>query len=220
MAEGSFVAYYRVSTAEQGRSGLGLDSQREAVHRYLNGGGWALLGEFTEVETGKGSNALAKRPALREALALAKRHRATLIIAKMDRLSRNVHFITGLLEAGVDFRAVDNPAANKLTVHILAAVAEAERDAISERTKAALQAAKARGVVLGANGRRLAERYRAEAAERVVPIAAELAALRAQGLTVRAIADALNARGIPSPGGAEWKPGNVHRALKRCPAVA
>lgn len=220
MAEGSFVAYYRVSTAEQGRSGLGLESQREAVHRYLNGGGWALLGEFTEVETGKGSNALAKRPALREALALAKRHKATLIIAKMDRLSRNVHFITGLLEAGVDFRAVDNPAANKLTVHILAAVAEAERDAISERTKAALQAAKARGVILGANGRRLAERYRAEAAERVVPIAAELAALRAQGLTVRAIADALNARGVRSPGGAEWKPGNVHRALKRCPEVA
>jgi DNA invertase Pin-like site-specific DNA recombinase len=220
MAEGSFVAYYRVSTAEQGRSGLGLESQRDAVHRYLNGGGWALLGEFTEVETGKGSNALAKRPALREALALAKRHKATLIIAKMDRLSRNVHFITGLLEAGVDFRAVDNPAANKLTVHILAAVAEAERDAISERTKAALQAAKARGVILGANGRRLAERYRAEAAERVVPIAAELAALRAQGLTVRAIADALNARGVRSPGGAEWKPGNVHRALKRCREVA
>jgi DNA invertase Pin-like site-specific DNA recombinase len=218
MAEGKFVAYYRVSTAEQGRSGLGLEAQREAVQRYLNGGGWELLGEFTEVETGKGSNALAKRPALNDALALAKRHKATLIIAKMDRLSRNVHFITGLLEAGVNFTAVDNPSANKLTVHILAAVAEAERDAISERTKAALAAAKVRAGsnwAAKSNGRVLAVKHKAEALDRLQPLAADLLALKGQGLTVRAIATELNSRGVMSPAGKPWMPGNVHRALQR-----
>ena len=215
MAAGVFVAYYRVSTAEQGRSGLGLEAQREAVHRYLNGGDWTLAGEFTEVETGKGSNALAKRPALREALGFAKKHKATLVIAKLDRLARNVHFISGLMEAGVDFVAADMPSADRFQLHLFAALAEQEARMISQRTKVALAAAKERGTVLGSNGRKLAAQYHADALERVAPIAADLKALKAEGLTVRAIAETLNARGVLSPGGKPWQPGNVHRALQR-----
>jgi DNA invertase Pin-like site-specific DNA recombinase len=147
MARGKFIAYYRVSTERQGKSGLGLDAQRTAVLDYLNGGGWKLLGEFTEVETGKGRNALARRPQLRAALEACRKHKATLLIAKLDRLARNVFFVSGLMESGVEFVAVDMPMANRLTVHILAAVAEHEREMISQRTKAALAAAKARGVI-------------------------------------------------------------------------
>jgi DNA invertase Pin-like site-specific DNA recombinase len=142
---GKFVAYYRVSTNKQGRSGLGLDAQRKAVADYLDGGKWELVGEFTEIETGK----RADRPELERAIAACKKHRARLIIAKLDRLSRNVAFISALMERKVDFIAVDNPTATKFTIHILAAVAEFERDAISKRTTEALAAAKARGVTLG-----------------------------------------------------------------------
>lgn len=149
MAQGKFVAYYRVSTARQGASGLGLDAQREAVARYLNGGEWELVGEFTETETGKGADALAKRPQLRAALELCKRRGATLIIAKLDRLARNVHFVSGLLETGCDFVAADMPQANKVMIQMHAVMAEWERDQISKRTKDALAAAKARGVKLG-----------------------------------------------------------------------
>src|SRR5215472_8539959 len=150
MARGKYIAYYRVSTERQGKSGLGLDAQRTAVIDYLNGGGWKLLGEFTEVETGKGRNALARRPQLKAAIEVCRKQKATLLIAKLDRLARNVHFISGLMESGVEFVAVDMPMANRLTVHILAAVAEHEREMISARTKAALQAAKAKGTKLGA----------------------------------------------------------------------
>src|SRR6516162_2201556 len=145
MAKGKFVAYYRVSTAKQGVSGLGLEAQRTAVLDYLNGGRWKLVGEFKEVESGKDSG----RPALAKALAACRVHNATLIIAKLDRLARNVAFISNLMEAGVEFVAVDFPQANRLTVHILAAVAEHEAAMISARTKAALAAARARGVKLG-----------------------------------------------------------------------
>jgi DNA invertase Pin-like site-specific DNA recombinase len=215
MADGKFVAYYRVSTAQQGHSGLGLDAQREAVMRYLSNGGWPPLAEFTEVETGKGANALDRRPQLQAALAFARKHKATLIIAKLDRLARNVAFISELMEAKVDFIAVDNPHATRLTLHILAAVAEHERDMISQRTKAALAAAKARGRVLGANGRVLADQNKAEAVDRLAPIADRLRAFKAEGLTLRRIAETLNADGIASPGGASWHPGNVQRALAR-----
>src|SRR5579862_7563773 len=109
MAEGRFVAYYRVSTQQQGRSGLGLEAQRKTVTDYLNGGRWDLIGEFTEVETGKGDDALDKRPQLRAALVFCKKRKATLIIAKLDRLSRDVHFISGLLKTGVEFRAAEMP---------------------------------------------------------------------------------------------------------------
>ena len=147
MANGQFIAYYRVSTKRQGESGLGLEAQRESVLSYLNGGRWKLIDEVTEVESGtrKGND----RPALQNALALCRVHGATLIIAKLDRLARNVAFISKMMESGVEFVAVDFPQANRLTVHILAAVAEHEAVMISQRTKAALQAAKARGVVLG-----------------------------------------------------------------------
>src|SRR5271154_4183939 len=149
MANGKFVSYLRVSTARQGISGLGLEAQRASVAAFLNGGDWTLVQEVVEVESGKRSD----RPALAEALRLCRKHRATLIIAKLDRLARNVHFISGLMESGVEFVAVDMPQANRFVVHILAAVAEQEADAISRRTKAALEAAKARGQKLG--GRRV-----------------------------------------------------------------
>lgn len=215
MSAGKFVAYYRVSTAQQGQSGLGLEAQREAVMRHLSQGGWPPLAEFTEVETGKGSNALDRRPQLQAALAFARKHKATLIIAKLDRLARNVAFISQLMEAGVPFVAADNPHAQPLTIHILAAVAEHERKMISERTKAALAAAKARGRALGANGRVLADQNKAEAVDRLAPIAERLRAFKAEGLTLRRIAETLNAEGIASPGGASWHPTNVQRALAR-----
>jgi DNA invertase Pin-like site-specific DNA recombinase len=215
MAEGRFVSYLRVSTDRQGRSGLGLEAQREAVTGYLNGGRWELVAEFVEHETGKGSNALAKRPQLRAALALAKKQRATLVIAKLDRLSRNMAFTATFMDAGVDFVAVDNPHASRLTLHILAAVAEHEREMIAERTKAALAASKARGTVLGAHGKVLAEQRKGEALERLAGVADRLSALKAEGLTVRAIAERLNAEGVLSPAGGAWQAGNVHRALER-----
>lgn len=141
-----FVAYYRVSTVRQGQSGLGLDAQRASVAAHVAGkSGGLLLAEFQEIESGRKSD----RPQLAAALALCKRQKATLVIAKLDRLARNVRFISSLMESGVQFQAVDMPEANRLTVHILAAVAEHEREAISERTRAALAAKKARGETLG-----------------------------------------------------------------------
>jgi DNA invertase Pin-like site-specific DNA recombinase len=137
---GKFVAYYRVSTAEQGKSGLGLDAQRKAVVDYLDGGKWELIGEFTEVESGKRDD----RPELAKAVALCKRQKARLVVAKLDRLARDVHFITKLMKDKVDFVSVDNPYANKMTVQMMAVFGEAERDLISKRTKEALAAAKAR----------------------------------------------------------------------------
>ena len=147
MANGKFIAYHRVSTKGQGTSGLGLEAQQAALRQYLNGGNWELLASYTDIETGtkKGNN----RPELKKAIAHANRKKAVLLIAKLDRLARNVAFVSNLMESSVEFIAVDNPSANRLTVHILAAVAEAEAEAISARTKAALAAAKERGVILG-----------------------------------------------------------------------
>jgi DNA invertase Pin-like site-specific DNA recombinase len=145
MAEGTFIAYYRVSTEKQGRSGLGLDAQRKAVDDYLNGGKWDLAAEFTEIESGKNSD----RPALAKALQACRVYGARLVIAKLDRLSRDAHFLLGLEKAGVDFVAADMPHANRLTVGIMAMVADEERRMISARTKAALAEAKKRGKKLG-----------------------------------------------------------------------
>lgn len=139
-----FVAYYRVSTDKQGRSGLGLEAQRAAVEAHVAAGRGAVAAEFIEIESGRKKD----RPQLIAALAAARAHRATLVIAKLDRLARNVHFVSGLMESGVEFVAADMPTVNRLTVHILAAVAEEEARMISARTKAALAAAKARGVAL------------------------------------------------------------------------
>src|SRR5215207_7466367 len=145
MAEGAFVAYYRVSTERQGRSGLGLEAQRKAVEDFLNGGNWRLVAEFTEIE----SSQQADRPALAKAFRACRLHGAKLVIAKIDRLSRDAHFLLGLEKAGVDFVAADMPTANRLTVGIMAMVADEERRMISKRTKEALAAAKARGMKLG-----------------------------------------------------------------------
>lgn len=146
MAEGKFVSYLRVSTSGQGKSGLGLEAQREAVTQYLNGGDWQLLEEVVEVESGRKDG----RPQLAKAIRLCQAVDATLVVAKFDRLSRDAHFLLGLQKAGIKFVAADNPQANELTVGILALVAQSEAQAISTRTKAALQAAKARGQQLGA----------------------------------------------------------------------
>jgi DNA invertase Pin-like site-specific DNA recombinase len=140
---GKFVAYYRVSTPREGRPGL--EAQQDEVRNHLNGGDWKIIAEFTEVESGKRKD----RPELAEALAACRVHGAKLIIAKLDRLARNLAFVSALMEAGVEFEAVDFPQANRLTIHILAALAEHEAKVISERTKTALAAAKRRGVKLG-----------------------------------------------------------------------
>jgi DNA invertase Pin-like site-specific DNA recombinase len=208
--EGRFIAYYRVSTEQQGMHGNGIAAQRKAVEDYLNGGKWKLLGEYTEVESGK----RADRPELAKAIAACKKHRAKLVIAKLDRLSRNVHFISGLMERKVDFVACDMPSANAFMINIYAAVAQEERRMISERTKAGLQAARARGVKLG--GPRLPEineMQRAHAtarAQAIAPVLAELA-----GMSARAAAAELNACGIETPTGAPWSAKTVIRVRER-----
>ncbi|WP_332328386.1 recombinase family protein [Burkholderia contaminans] len=219
MANGKFVAYYRVSTQKQGASGLGLDAQREAVARYLNGGDWELVGEFTETETGKGANALAMRPQLRAALDLCRKIGARLLIAKLDRLARNVHFISGLMESKVQFVACDMPEANELTIHIMAAFAEHEAKRISERTKDALRAAKARGVVLGATGSaNLKQNIEARQtaantfAESLSPV---LSGFKASGLNQRQMVEQLNKLGIKTVRGGEWSLMQLQRVLKR-----
>ena len=209
------VAYLRVSTDKQGKSGLGLEAQREAVARYIAANGLELIGEYIEVETGKGSNALSKRPELVAALAAAKREKAGLIIAKLDRLARNVHFISGLMETGVEFAVADMPNADRFQLHLFAALAEKEAEVISQRTKAALAAAKERGTELGKHGKILAARNKAEAMDRLEPISADLLELKAQGLSMRKMIAALNDRGIPSPAGGKWHLASLHKALGR-----
>ena len=203
---GKFIAYFRVSTDKQGKSGLGLQAQRKAVLDYLNGGSWSLAQEFVEIESGKHN----ERPQLSAALAACKKNKAKLAIAKLDRLSRNLAFIATLMESGVEFIAVDNPHANKLTVHILAAVAQHEREMISERTKAALAAAKARGTRLGNPGlARAAKRgvaaVKANArrfAANVRPIIDEIIA--AGATSHNAIAAKLNERNVRTARGGTW----------------
>ena len=221
------VAYERVSTARQGRSGLGLEAQRKAIDDYATATGALVLGRFTEVESG-GRN---DRPELDAALNLAKLTGATLIIAKLDRLSRNAAFLLTLRDAGVRFLACDMPEANDLTVGIMALVAQQEREAISRRTKEALAAAKARGVKLGnPNGAAALRRVgkggtalRATVSANANTFARDLspviAALRASGhTTLRAIAAELNARGIQTRQGGNWHVSNVRNLLMRLDA--
>jgi len=206
------IAYFRVRTDRQGKSGLGLEAQKETVNRYLKSIGWKLIGEYVEVESGKRKN----RPQLAAALEACKREKATLLIAKLDRLARNVHFISGLMESGVDFVAADNPHANKLMIHLLAAFAEHEREQISQRTKEALAAAKARGVELGKNGKVLARQNRAKAVTFANGMAKTIRQLRNEGFTtVRQLADELNRQEVPSANGARWHVPTVHRLLRR-----
>lgn len=217
-----FVAYFRVSTARQGQSGLGLEAQRAAVAAHVLAKGGAVAAEFVEVESGKRSD----RPELARALTEAKRLGAVLLIAKLDRLARNVAFIANLLESGVEVTAADMPEANRFVLHIMAAVAEHEGRAISERTRAALEAAKARGVKLGWSiPSRRSEQLRAaqkgaairkaradEFAANVAPVVREL---KGQGLSLRRIAATLNERGVKTARGGKWQATTVRNIFRK-----
>ncbi|MBR1235193.1 recombinase family protein [Bradyrhizobium sp. AUGA SZCCT0182] len=220
MQQGRYVAYYRVSRKRQGLSGLGLAAQRKTVFDRLCDGG-ELVAEYTEVESGRRTD----RPRLAEALSACRLHRAILIIAKLDRLARNVAFVSALMEAGVEFSACDFPQANRLTIHILAAVAEHEAKMISERTKAALAAAKARGTVLGGFRGRAgtctdlakARAIRAAKADcRAFDLAPTIRQLWSEGArSLRAIADGLNSKGITACRGGAWSAAQVRNVQKR-----
>jgi len=217
MTTGKFIAYYRVSTDRQGRSGLGLDAQKRAVAEYLNGGSWELVSEFTEVESGKQNH----RPELMAALKACKKQKATLVIAKLDRLSRNLAFLANLMEAGVDFVATDMPEANRTMLQMMAVFAEHERRMISQRTKDALQSAKARGVRLGSPdpakaakaGHKTIKANAQRFAENVLPIIWEMQ--KAGVETLEGIAHALNVRGIQTARGGQWYPTTVRNLLAR-----
>jgi DNA invertase Pin-like site-specific DNA recombinase len=219
-----FVAYFRVSTKRQGISGLGLEAQREAVSIYLTSVNGEMVAQFTEVEHGtrKGNT----RPQFASALLQCRLHNATLIIAKLDRLARNVAFISNLMESNVEFTACDFPQANRLTIHVLAAVAEHEAEMISQRTKAALAAAKRKGVLLGGDrgnarliyrkGATASAKVRREAAEgRASDLLPVIEAIKAKGaVSLREIAIGLNMQGIPSARGGEWSATQVMRVTQ------
>lgn len=209
------IPYYRVSTEKQGQSGLGLDAQQKSVHDFAQSNSLELLPEFIEVESGRNN----KRPVLHDALLACRKQKAVLLIARIDRLSRNVAFISKLMESRVEFVAVDNPKANKLVVHILAAFAEYERDVISTRTREALQAAKLRGVELGSHARHvLSKRNRQAADDFALRMHPMIALLRREGFkTVRQLSDELNRQKIPTYRGNEcrWHPYTVHSIIKR-----
>ena len=212
---GRFVAYYRVSTDKQGKSGLGLDAQRKAVNDYLNGGDWELAAELTEIESGRKSD----RPELVKALGVCKRHMATLVIARLDRLARNVHFISGLMETKVKFVACDMPEATPFMLHIYAAVAEQEARAISVRTKVALQAAKQRGVRLGRTGAEiLAPKYRGEALDRAKRLEPIIREMQNEGYSMRRMATELTKRKVKTPRGGDWHPQTVKMVIQRLAA--
>jgi DNA invertase Pin-like site-specific DNA recombinase len=209
------IPYYRVSTIRQGESGLGLEAQQKAVRDYAAKFNIILLQECIEIESGKNSS----RSVLLDALDKCKKQNAVLLIAKLDRLSRNVAFISKLMEAGIDFLAVDNPHANKLMLHIMAAFAEHEREQISIRTKAALASAKYRGVQLGKNGRNiLSKRNKALANSFALKMKPIIEGLKIEGhISIRALTTALNKQNIqPYTGSkARWHTHTVYALLKR-----
>lgn len=208
----NFISYLRVSTQKQGYSGLGIGAQRAAVDQYLASIGGTLLKENVEVESGSIKN----RPVLVQSIAYCRQTKATLVIAKLDRLARNVAFVSSLMEAGVEFVAVDNPHANRLMIHIMSAFAEHERLLISERTKSALAAARARGVQLGKNGRCLAESHKAAAMEFAESLRAPVTdAIDGGATTLQEIADQLNRGGHLTRAGAAWSPGTAQRLVRR-----
>jgi DNA invertase Pin-like site-specific DNA recombinase len=218
------VSYIRVSTKRQGDSGLGLEAQQFAVAAFSRQNNADLLAEYREIETGKRSD----RPQLRAALAHCSREGATLVIAKLDRLARNVHFISGLMESDAPFVCCDMPSANRLVLHIMAAVAEAEAQAISDRTRAALQAAKARGVLLGSarpghwdnmvearmrGTRNSAATKRREAVRAYADISPTIWALRSAGKSLHYIVQKLNELGHTTRNGKQWNTGQLSRVL-------
>ncbi len=217
-----FVLYARVRTEEQGRSGLGLEAQRYANGEHVRRNGGVVVGEFVEVETGKGSNALDRRPMLRAALAMCKKAPATLLSAKIDRVGRNMNFVSGLMESGVDFAVADMPNADKVMLHMYAVMAEWERDAISRRTREALAAAKARGIRIGLTGptnlRRAVEARQAASDAFAARLRGVLEGFLARGLSQRAIVRELNALGVKSPGGGAWHLRPLQRVMARLAA--
>ena len=228
------VAYYRVSTAQQGRSGLGLEAQREAVARFAEGERLEIVGEFVEVETGKGSDALHRRPQLAAAMAQAALQGCPVIVAKLDRLSRDVAFISGLMAKRVPFVVAElGSDVDPFMLHLYAALAEKERRLISERTKAALAAAKARGVKLGnPNGAAAIRRagkgtgaavqaLKAGADAHAQQLAPVIRHLQAEGHTsLPRLASALNERGIVTPRGGKWHPSSVRNLIARLESSA
>jgi DNA invertase Pin-like site-specific DNA recombinase len=228
MVKSSFVSYLRVSTQKQGQSGLGLEAQRKAVDDYLNGGDWTVIEEVVEIESGKNN----KRPKLNEAIQLCKASGATLVVAKIDRLTRDAAFLLNLKDAGIDFIAADMPEANRLTIGIMALVAEQEREAISKRTKEALAAAKARGVQLGAyrngvyvggKGSRDTAKNASEARtalykRRYAEKLPMIAKVDPDGsLSLRTIAQKLNELSVPTISGkGSWSANSVKRLKSLC----
>lgn len=220
--EGKFIAYYRVSTDKQGKSGLGFQAQKDAVMKYLDGGGWELIADFTEIETGKGANALEKRPELQKALSLAKKEKATLIIGKLDRLARNVHFISGLLESGVSFVCADMPDADRTMIQMMSVFAEFEARKISQRTKEALKVKKDQ---LEVEGKRLGNpdpdtasmtKVRSEKADaNAEKIRDLLTTWKTNGMSQREMADELNRLGLTTSRGGLWQQAQVQRTLSR-----
>ncbi len=219
------VSYIRVSTNGQGKSGLGIEAQREAIARFCDNEGMAIGSEFVEVETGKGADALERRPQLRAALASARKGKAPVVVAKLCRLSRDVAFISGMMAQKVPFIVTELGAdADPFMLHIYAALAEKERALIADRTRQALAAKKAQGATLG-NRTNLAEAQakgvatNQEAADafaaNILPVIHQIQATGAT--TYRAIAAALNARGLRSPRGGEWQPTTVRNIVNRAP---
>ena len=220
------VAYLRVSTSRQGRSGLGIEAQRDNIARFATAEGYELIGEYVEVETGKGADALERRPQLTAALNAARKRKGAVVVAKLDRLSRDVHFISGLMSHKVPFIVTELGAdVDPFILHLYAALGEKERNVIAGRTKAALAGKKAQGIVLG--GPKLSEAREAASvaiktnadryAANVLPLIRD--AQRAGARTLRDIADALNARGIATARGGRWHATSVKNILDR-PTVA
>jgi DNA invertase Pin-like site-specific DNA recombinase len=215
------VSYIRVSTSGQGKSGLGIEAQRAAVVRFAEAEGFEIIAEHAEIETGKGADALERRPKLAAALAEARRHKCAVVVAKLDRLSRDVAFVAGLMAQRVPFIVAELGAdADPFMLHLYAALAEKERTMISARTMAALQAAKNRGIALGnphlaevrSKGVETNKAAADQFAANVLPI---IAPMRAEGASLRKIAEALNARRIPTARGGTWAATQVSDILRR-----
>jgi DNA invertase Pin-like site-specific DNA recombinase len=222
MADRAIITYIRVSTSQQGRSGLGIEAQRGALHHFAKAEGFEVVREFVEVETGKGADALDRRPQLKAALGAARKHRCHVAVAKLDRLSRDVHFISGLMAHKVPFLVAElGPDVDPFVLHLFAALAEKERALISTRTRQALEAAKARGVALGSPKLHVARKSAVASikegadkhAANILPIIRE--AQKAGATTLRAIAEALNARGVATARGGQWHATSVKNMLDR-----
>jgi DNA invertase Pin-like site-specific DNA recombinase len=222
MTDKPLISYIRVSTSQQGRSGLGIEAQRESLRHFANAEGFVIIREFVEVETGKGSDALDRRPQLKAALGAARKLRCHVAVAKLDRLSRDVHFISGLMAHKIPFLVAElGPDVDPFVLHLFAALAEKERALISTRTRQALEAAKSRGVALGSPKLHVARKsavasIKAGADKHVantLPIIKE--AQKAGATTLRQVAEALNARGVATARGGQWHATSVKNMLDR-----